>query len=74
MKRSTTRVLEFCMMCIGHAVIGGMFLILGWAFTMMFCHFFAPYRVYAQEGRYTVVTNAYGIETSLDASIEVTVK
>lgn len=34
----------------------------------------APYRVYAQEGRYTVVSNAYGIETSLDASIEVTVK
>ena len=40
MKRSTARAFEFCMMCIGHAVIGGMFLVLGWAFTMMFCHFF----------------------------------
>lgn len=31
------------------------------------------YIVSAQQGVYTVVTNAYGIETAMDASLEVTV-
>jgi len=31
------------------------------------------YLVCSQEGVYTVVTNAYGIETAMDASLEVTV-
>ena len=34
------KILPFCLMCIGHVVIGSMFLTLGWAFAMMFCHFF----------------------------------
>ena len=39
-KLRLNKILPFCLMCIGHAVIGGMFLTLGWAFAMMFCHFF----------------------------------